>query len=475
MRNILTLLLVLASCMASGQGTVQKEINYVRSFRQNADTTIVELGNTPKLCFLLKSAADYSKYATLIKKYEQRDNYTNRKLFEIGVDKSTGQIKSIRSLNQNEEEQYKHLLPDLGLAAAAVAVDEDEATSYYNQALDLFNEKKYEESIRIINKSIAINTNNIDYHKLKAYCLGHLKRYRESNDEVSFSLEMDLSDAELYEIMANNYYFMGDYANACKSYEKSIEYEQNNETRIYHNYVRCLIEMPNPQRAVGVYKLYQYRIEGLTPYEDETGSFGDDLIFYTGQAYQQLGDFEKARTIYSRLIVMDPDFYGYYAQRGRLYQQKGDWIDAIRDFESALQIDSTQTILLTNLAQVYTELQDFRKAEDAYKKYLVQNPNDAVQMSNYGYLLLDEQRTKDAQQMFNKSFEIDNKSIDTHIGRILAAHLLGERKKKKEFIELAKRQFPEISINTTTLNALIKTGNYYYSDKVIHIWEDAIN
>ncbi|MNR54360.1 hypothetical protein D3C85_1745280 [compost metagenome] len=70
---------------------------------------------------------------------------------------------------------------------------------------------------------------------------------------------------------------------------------------------------------------------------------------------------------------------------------------------------------------------------------------------------------------------LDTKSIDTHIGRILAAHLLGDTEKKNEYIGEAKRQFPEIAINTATLNTLIKTGNYYYSDKIITIWEDAIN
>lgn len=471
MRFILFMLLAFTPLIGIGQDkTIQKEINYVRSFRKEPNRIIVELGIKSRLCFIqAKNNPNYAKYTALVKQYKQKES-----LFEIEIEKGSGSIKSFRSLSKSEETKYEYLEPPVGVAVAAVSTSEM-PEKFYEMALELYDKKEYEDAISTINKAIVINTQNPEYHELKAYCLARLMQYKESSDEVSYALEMDRSNPELYEIMGNNYYFLKDNENAVRNYEKAIEYDRENSSRIYHNYIRCLIEIPNPQRAIEVYKLYQYRTGDLSVYVYGSSNLTTDLVFYAGQAYQQVGDWKSALDIYDKLIVMYPDVYGYCAQRGRLYQQKGDFPAAIKDFELALKLDTKESILLTNLAQIYQELHDYNKAEAAYKEYMNRNPDDGVQISNYGYLLLDQERYKDAQAKFEASFKTDDKNIDTHIGRILTAYMLGDTKKKNLFIANAKSQFPEIPINTATLNSLIKTGNYYYSEKIITIWEDAIN
>jgi hypothetical protein len=52
---------------------------------------------------------------------------------------------------------------------------------------------------------------------------------------------------------------------------------------------------------------------------------------------------------------------------------------------------------------------------------------------------------------------------------------LGDAEKKREHIKTLKLKFQDIPINTATLHTLIKTGNYYYSEKIITIWEKAID
>jgi tetratricopeptide (TPR) repeat protein len=459
MKHLFLCLFTLLSLASLGQNKVQKEINYIRSFRKESDKIIVELGNNPKLCFLrVKNNPNFAKYAALIKQH---------KLFEIGIEEKTNDIKLFRALSKIEEDEYKYLKPYLRVGVSAVATSED-LEKFYTEALAFYENKQYEDAIATINKAIIINTQNPEYHKLKAYCLAHLKQYKASTDEVKFALEMDCDNSELYEIIANNFYFLNDNENAIKNYEKAIEYETENVTRVYHNYVKCLIEIPNSQRAVAVYTLYQYRTDGESDYAD------GDLAFYAGQAYQQLKDYQHAADIYDRLTVMYPDVYGFYAQRGRLYQEKLDFPAAISDFETALKLNNEKSILLTNLAQIYLELHDYKKAAAAFQEYLSKNPDDAMQTGNYGYLLLDTEQYKEAQTMFEKSLALDNKNIDTYVGCILAAYLLGDTEKKNTFVGKATLQFPEIPINTTTLKALIKTGDFYYSERIMTVWEDAM-
>jgi tetratricopeptide (TPR) repeat protein len=470
MRLIFFLFLAVAPLTGMGQEKIQKEIYYIRSFRKEPNRVIVELGVTPRICFIpVKNNPNYTKYNALLQPYDKKEN-----LYELGIESLTGTIKSLRILSKGETAQYEYLKPYFPAAVAAVSASQA-PEKFYDDALELYNLQQYQDAISTIDKAIVINTQDPEYHQLKALCLAHLMQYKESVNEAKYALEMDRANSELYDLVANNYYFLRDNENAIKNYEKAIEYDRDNTSRVYHNYIKCLIEVPISQRAIEIYKLYQYRLNSPNSYGDNSVDFADDLEFYTGQAYQQIEDWRTALEIYDRLIVKCPDVYGYRAQRGRLYQQKKDFEAAIKDFETALKIDKNQTILWTNLALIYHELHEYKKAEDAYNEYLSKNPDDAVEMSNYGYLLLDEERYKEAQAKFEASFKMNEKSLDTHIGKILAAYLLGNTSEKKRFIANAKSQFPEIKINTATLNSLIKTGNYYYSEKIITIWEDAID
>lgn len=474
MKYLLAIALALLSYLAgAGQNKIRKEINYIQSTHKGANEIIVETGNKPNLYFLrAKNNPMFINHSALLKQYATKDYLNNRKLFEFSIEENTNNIRSLRVLNKKEEEIHKSLQPTPALAIAAAEVD-NKASIFYDSALALFNAEKYDSAISTINNSIIINTQNPDYHNFKALCFAKLQQYRQSTEECKYALEMDGANAELHEIIANNYYFLKDPEKATTNYEKAIEYDRSPHiARIYHNYVKHLIEVPNPQRAIEVYNLYLYRTDELTGH---IVSGTEDLAFYAGQAYQQIGNWDKALEIYNRVTVINPAVYGFYAQRGRLYQQKKDWQEAINDFETALMLDTSKHILLTNLAIVYQELKDYKKAEEAYLKYLQHQPEDAMEIGNFGYLLLDAERYKEAQQMFNRSLKIDDTNIDTYIGLILTFYLLGDAEKKNEFVGKTKIKFPQIPVNALTLHTLIKTGNYYYSEKIIAIWEHAVN
>jgi tetratricopeptide (TPR) repeat protein len=474
MKYLLAIALALLSYLAgAAQNKLRKEINYIQSTHKGANEIIIETGNKPNLYFLrAKNNPMFVNHSALLKQYATKDYLNNRKLFEFSIEENTNNIKTIRVLNKKEEELYKPLQPAPALAVAAAEVD-NKAPGFYDSALAFFNAEKYDSAINIINNAIIINTQNPDYHSFKALCLANLQQYRQSTEESKYALEMDGANAELHEIIANNYYFLKDPESATTNYEKAIEYDRSPHiARIYHNYVKHLIEVPNPQRAIEVYNLYLYRTDGLTGH---IVSGTEDLAFYAGQAYQQIGNWDKALEIYNRLTVIKPNVYGYYAQRGRLHQQKKDWQNAISDFETSLTLDTSKHILLTNLALVYQELNNYKKAEEAYLKYLQHQPEDAMEIGNFGYLLLDTERYKEAQQMFNRSLQVDDNNIDTYIGLILSSFLLSDTEKKNGYIQKTNLKFPQIPVNSTTLDTLIKTGNYYYSEKIITTWKDAID
>ena len=71
---------------------------------------------------------------------------------------------------------------------------------------------------------------------------------------------------------------------------------------------RSYFELDNPTKAIEMYE----KAEVITTYTNKTG-----LLYYTGKAYQQLGNFEKAREHYNTLINDFPtsDLVGYAKDR----------------------------------------------------------------------------------------------------------------------------------------------------------------
>lgn len=470
MKFILIILLFILQQTLSAQIETKNEINYIVSSRDADDYHLIELGNTPKLCSLMKTHEQFLQYEALLNRHAQQDYYTDRKLFEFEIGEHNI-IKSIRLLNDSEYKDHKQLQPAYFIGVAAVSAS-DEPEKLYDSALTLFNNNHVEAAMTTINKAIVINTQNPEYHHLKALCLGNLGKYRQSTDEAMYALEMDGANASLFEIIANNHYFQKDYDKATTYYEKAIEYDLNPYTaRIYHNYIKHLIEIPNPRRGTEVYELYLYRVDGLTASAGGDDTFASDLDFYGGQAYQQLGYDDTAMKIYNRLIVMIPNVTGYYAQRGWLNQTRQDWEAAIEDFEKSIELDSGHYYLYANIAQIHQETKDYKKAEAAYKKYFYFDPGDETQKGNYAYLLLDDARHKEAQAIFENLLKTSDPNIDVQIGLILAYHFLSNTKKKDKLIDQTKSTFTAIPINASTLLELMKTGQYYYSETLLAAWK----
>src|ERR1044072_7920118 len=187
MKYLLAIALALLAYIAgSAQNKLRKEINYIKSTHKGTNEIIVETGKNPNLYFLQKKNNPlYAKHALLIKQQVNSDFLNNRKLFEIGFEENTKRIKTLRVLNKTEEEKYKHLQPVPAIAVAAAEAN-DSAARFYDSALTLFNERKFDEGINIVNKAIIINTQNPDYHQYKALCLGNLKQYQQSTDEATY-------------------------------------------------------------------------------------------------------------------------------------------------------------------------------------------------------------------------------------------------------------------------------------------------
>jgi tetratricopeptide (TPR) repeat protein len=109
------------------------------------------------------------------------------------------------------------------------------------------------------------------------------------------------------------------------------------------------------------------------------------------------------RKEYNTYLNTISDFVGGRVRRANYYLKKGDLQNAIKSYESALEIDPINNIIRTNLAYLYYQNRDLEKAEQAYKTIIKQEPEYGPTYYSYSLLLAELNRDADAIKTIKKA------------------------------------------------------------------------
>ncbi|MDE0012179.1 MAG: tetratricopeptide repeat protein, partial [Candidatus Poribacteria bacterium] len=82
-----------------------------------------------------------------------------------------------------------------------------------------------------------------------------------------------------------------------------------------------------------------------------------------GSAYRVKDEFDNAIRDYNTAIQIQPDDPYVYNRRGKAYREKGEFDNAIRDYNTAIQIQPDYTYAYYNLGITWLRLQEWEKAK----------------------------------------------------------------------------------------------------------------
>lgn len=112
-------------------------------------------------------------------------------------------------------------------------------------------------------------------------------------------------------------------------------------------------------------------------------------------------------------LKINADFSGGQAKKATYYQKKGDLPKTKLAYEKALEIDSNNNLVRSNLANIYYNLGETDKAEKAFREVIKQEPDFGLTYYSLGLLLAELNRTDDAITEMEKAYKIlpDNMRI----------------------------------------------------------------
>lgn len=286
----------------------------------------------------------------------------------------------------------------IGLAhALQLKRDFPAAEEEYNQALKLDPENDVaKEGLKSLNqdKQTAEAAKFFDL-ALKLQSEG---KYDESLNEYLMAVQISPNDPKLHYNIGTAFQAKGDIPHAETAYKKSLELDPNYEkskaaldglekqatTKKVKDLVNRALELQGAEKYQEAIAAYNAALE-ITPQDA-------NLIFNLGTAYQASGDFDKAKENYKKATEVDMSNPAYekaikqvnveianpLIQSAINKQTAGDYAGAIADYKKALELLNEDAQTYFNLATAYQANKQLDEAIQAYQK--------AIQLDSKGQL-----------------------------------------------------------------------------------------
>jgi len=99
-----------------------------------------------------------------------------------------------------------------------------------------------------------------------------------------------------------------------------------------------------------------------------------DVHFQKGVNYGNRGDYQQAIEEFNRALTIDSKYVNAYCGIGIAYLNQKKYKEAIEALEKAIALDPERTIAYYLLGMAYEEIMNYGKAIAAWNKFLALNP-----------------------------------------------------------------------------------------------------
>jgi Flp pilus assembly protein TadD len=142
------------------------------------------------------------------------------------------------------------------------------------------------------------------------------------------------------------------------------------------------------------------------------------INFEKAEDYLKKGNFNQAIREFETVLEKWPDDSRCYNKLGVCYASLRDLVKAKSYFEKALTLDVKYPEPYNNLGNICLEEKEYEKSIKLYKKALELNPDYAAAHSNLGLAYKKTKRINEAVKQFKKAAEIDRKAPASEIKKI---------------------------------------------------------
>lgn len=275
-----------------------------------------------------------------------------------------------------------------------------ESAPYYELARIYDQQEQLDRSLRMLEKAIELEPNNIWYQSFFAQVNAQLGKYEKAIETYKAIISDNPQQYDYHFELAGTYIMLGDYDSAIEVFDGLEETLGMNEELSMQKQM-LYVEMGKFEEAIEEVK----KLVEVNPEE----------IRYLGilaELYDKNGQRDKAMETYEQLAEMDPDNGMLRLSLSEFHRNAGDDEKSFEELTKAfysdeLEIDKKINVLLSYYAETESNPELLSQAYALCEILLEVHPESAKSYSIYGDYLYREERFKEARKQFAKAAEID--------------------------------------------------------------------
>ncbi len=152
-----------------------------------------------------------------------------------------------------------------------------------------------------------------------------------------------------------------------------------------------------------------------------------------GYMYNEFGQYDQAIADFNQGIRIDPKFFRLYLNRGLSYQRKKEYESALADYDKSIELDTTEGQTFFNRGVIYTDfLGKYDLGIQDFKRALIKNPDNADAYINMGVAYYKSGKYDQAIEQYNKALQLKPDEGKTFYFRALVCESLGNYTKAVE-------------------------------------------
>lgn len=322
----------------------------------------------------------------------------------------------------------------------------NEAEDYYKKFLELYPENdearanlaesyfmndKPEPACEIFREMYAKNPEGFKEYGKYGTALYKMKSYSEAIPVLKKAVEQDESSVKSLAQLALCYQNTDDFPNAEATYAKMFAIAPGmNEFRL--DYANMLSAQCKDEEAIKQYNDY------IKAYPKDADGYVN-----LGALYKRIDNTDLAIVNFEKAFELEPTDADTVKDLAFCYHKKSDFGKAIKYYNIALEKDPNNFSLNYNKAIALHAMEKYPDAIESYEKVLAIKDDEVIKTNltaaliEYGFKLLDGDKTAQARENFQKAIELNGKEPSGYFGTALAYRQEGNKEMAMSYFQKA--------------------------------------
>jgi tetratricopeptide (TPR) repeat protein len=288
-------------------------------------------------------------------------------------------VPAAASARQNDVQEHNVQSPSSPLEAAEAAIaankfDEaesllttyladhpDSAKAHYDLGYVQFRTHKIGPSIKQVSKSLELNPNNAEAHKVLALNCSIIGRYDLAEVELLQAARLKPESAEIHYFLARTYYTRGVYPLAKTEFETTI--------RLNPSYIKAYNNLGITLEALGDNDAALKNYNAAIRLEDRQGQTSEWPYIYLGSFYNRQKNAAEALLYARKAVEINPASDTAYFEMAKAYRTQKELPKAVDATRRAIAINPQVSDYYYVLGLMLRELGNQPQSEEALKKY----------------------------------------------------------------------------------------------------------